>query len=202
MRAARAQQPCDFLLISGAVELRLHRVRRGGDLTERERGREDFDDDGFHRGRLDPAFRRQVHWKVFGGKSSSIYLKTMFDFAREAVLNTRLPHMAATARGGSTGRHGPTRLCRQSNPASRIRRGGSCVPPAPTPSSRARQLDRRRPTQNSSLPSHCKPRMPQSPSRCGRRRWGRGNSIPTNESSPISDASMPPSLRSRAPGCQ
>ena len=36
VRAARAQQPCDLFLIPGAVELRLHRVRRGGDLTERK----------------------------------------------------------------------------------------------------------------------------------------------------------------------
>ncbi len=37
VRAARAQQPCHLFLIAGAVELRLHRVRRGGDLTERQR---------------------------------------------------------------------------------------------------------------------------------------------------------------------
>ena len=48
MRAARAQQLCDLLLIPGAVELRLHRVGRGGDLTERKRRGKDLDEDGFH----------------------------------------------------------------------------------------------------------------------------------------------------------
>ena len=33
---AGAQQPCDLLLIRGALELRLHRVRRTGHLTERK----------------------------------------------------------------------------------------------------------------------------------------------------------------------
>src|SRR5258707_12768476 len=36
MRAARVQQLRDLLLVSHAIELRLHRVRRGGHLTERE----------------------------------------------------------------------------------------------------------------------------------------------------------------------
>jgi hypothetical protein len=45
MRAARAQQPRDLFLIPAAVELRLHPVRCGGDLTERERRRKDFDEE-------------------------------------------------------------------------------------------------------------------------------------------------------------
>jgi len=77
----------------------------GGDLTERERGREDFDDDGFHRGKLDPAFRRQVHWKVFGGKASSIYLKTMFDFARSCGRSGPAPEHPLTAYGGRSAPH-------------------------------------------------------------------------------------------------
>ena len=49
MRAARAQQLRDLLLILRAVELGLHRIRRGRDLTERQRGREDLDEERFHR---------------------------------------------------------------------------------------------------------------------------------------------------------
>ena len=45
MRAARAQQLRDLVLIAGAVELRLHRVRRRRDLTERERGGKDLGKD-------------------------------------------------------------------------------------------------------------------------------------------------------------
>ena len=50
MRAARVQQLRDLLLISRAIELRLHRVRRCRHLTECEGRREDLDEDGFHRG--------------------------------------------------------------------------------------------------------------------------------------------------------
>jgi hypothetical protein len=53
MRAARAQQLGNLFLIAGAVELRLHRVGCGGDLTERERGRKYFDEDRFHEVGLD-----------------------------------------------------------------------------------------------------------------------------------------------------
>src|SRR3954447_20817498 len=49
VRAARAQQPCHLFLIAGAVELRLHRVGCGGDLTERKRQGKDFDEQRFHR---------------------------------------------------------------------------------------------------------------------------------------------------------
>ena len=48
MRAARVQQLRDLFLVSHAIELRLHRVRRGGYLTKRKSRREDFDEDGFH----------------------------------------------------------------------------------------------------------------------------------------------------------
>jgi len=50
MRAARVQQLRDLLLVLHAIELRLHRVRRGGHLTERESRGEDLDEDGFHGG--------------------------------------------------------------------------------------------------------------------------------------------------------
>jgi hypothetical protein len=43
MRAARAQKLCHLLLILGALETRFHRVGRGRDLTERQRGRKDLD---------------------------------------------------------------------------------------------------------------------------------------------------------------
>ncbi len=46
--AARAQQPCHLFLIAGAVELRLHRVGCGSDLTERERQGKDFDEQRFY----------------------------------------------------------------------------------------------------------------------------------------------------------
>src|SRR5262249_43960712 len=49
VRAARAQKRCHLLLILGAVEACFHRIRRGRDLTERQRGRKDFDQDRFHR---------------------------------------------------------------------------------------------------------------------------------------------------------
>src|SRR5262245_46550300 len=49
VRAARVQQLRDLLLISHAIKLRLHRVRRGGYLTQRKSRREDLDEDGFHR---------------------------------------------------------------------------------------------------------------------------------------------------------
>src|SRR5262249_33475732 len=48
MRAARVQQLRNLLLVSHAIELRLHRVRRGRHLTKRESRREDFYEDGFH----------------------------------------------------------------------------------------------------------------------------------------------------------
>ena len=78
MRAARAQQLCDLLLIPGAVELRLHRVGRGGDLTERERRCEDFDQDGFHRDGLGPAlkFSTVCPLESVRSKSSSLSFKT------------------------------------------------------------------------------------------------------------------------------
>jgi hypothetical protein len=50
MRAARVQQLCDLLLITHAIELRLHRVRRRRYLTKCKSRRENFDEDGFHRG--------------------------------------------------------------------------------------------------------------------------------------------------------
>ena len=50
MSAARPQKLRDMLLIAGAVELRLHRVRRGRHLTERQSRREDLDDERFHNG--------------------------------------------------------------------------------------------------------------------------------------------------------
>ena len=42
------QQPGDLLLVLCAVELGLHRIRRGRDLTERQRGRENLDEERFH----------------------------------------------------------------------------------------------------------------------------------------------------------
>ena len=42
MGAAGAQQLRHLLLVLGAVELRLHRLRRGRDLAERESGSERF----------------------------------------------------------------------------------------------------------------------------------------------------------------
>ena len=48
MGAARAQQPCDLFLIAGAVELRLHRVGCGGDLTERKGRGKYLDQETFH----------------------------------------------------------------------------------------------------------------------------------------------------------
>jgi hypothetical protein len=50
MRAARVQQLRGLLLISHTIELRLHRVRRGSHLTERQSRREDLDDERFHNG--------------------------------------------------------------------------------------------------------------------------------------------------------
>ena len=55
VRAARAQQPCHLFLIAGAVELRLHRVRRRRDLTERKRGRKDLSKERFHGRGVAPA---------------------------------------------------------------------------------------------------------------------------------------------------
>ena len=49
MGAAGLQQPGDLLLVAGAVELGFHRVRRGRDLTERQGGRKNLDEEGFHR---------------------------------------------------------------------------------------------------------------------------------------------------------
>jgi hypothetical protein len=48
MRAARVQQLRHLLLVSHAIELRLHRLRRGRDLTERKRGGEDLNEERFH----------------------------------------------------------------------------------------------------------------------------------------------------------
>ena len=48
MRAAGAQQLCDLLLIRGALELRLHRVRRAGHLTERKGRGKYLDEETFH----------------------------------------------------------------------------------------------------------------------------------------------------------
>src|SRR5262245_25122016 len=49
MGATRAQELCDLLLIACAVELRLHRIRRGRHLAERQRRGEDLDQERFHR---------------------------------------------------------------------------------------------------------------------------------------------------------
>ena len=51
MGAAGAQQLRHLLLVLGAVELRLHRLGRGRDLTECESGSKDLDEDRFHRAR-------------------------------------------------------------------------------------------------------------------------------------------------------
>src|SRR6266700_1616264 len=48
MRAARPQQLRGLVLIAAAVELRLHRIWRGRDLTERESGGKDLRKDGLH----------------------------------------------------------------------------------------------------------------------------------------------------------
>src|SRR6266567_4132570 len=48
MRAARVQELSDLLLVSHAIELRLHRVRRGGYLTKCKSRGEDFDQGRFH----------------------------------------------------------------------------------------------------------------------------------------------------------
>ena len=48
MGAAGLQQLGDLLLVLRAVELGLDRIRRGRDLTERQRGREHLDEKGFH----------------------------------------------------------------------------------------------------------------------------------------------------------
>ena len=47
--AARAQELRHELLILGALEARLHLIRRSRDLTERQRGRKDLDQNRFHR---------------------------------------------------------------------------------------------------------------------------------------------------------
>src|SRR5262249_30937641 len=47
--AARAQELRHELLILSAVEARLHLIRRSRNLTERQRGRKDLDQDRFHR---------------------------------------------------------------------------------------------------------------------------------------------------------
>src|SRR5262249_17215955 len=47
--AAPAQELRHELLIPSAVEARLHLIRRSRDLTERQRGRKDLDQDRFHR---------------------------------------------------------------------------------------------------------------------------------------------------------
>src|SRR5215470_12708005 len=62
MRAARVQQLRDLLLVSHAIELRLHRVRRGGYRTKRESRRKDFYEDGFHGGKaLALSFSKRLH---------------------------------------------------------------------------------------------------------------------------------------------
>ena len=78
VRADRAQQPSHLFLIAGAVELRLHRVRRRRDLTERKRRCEDFDQDGFHRDGLGPAleFSTACPLESVRSKSSSLSFKT------------------------------------------------------------------------------------------------------------------------------
>ena len=48
------------MLIAGAVELRLHRVRRRRDLTERERGRIDLGKERFHGPGVAPALYFEV----------------------------------------------------------------------------------------------------------------------------------------------
>jgi hypothetical protein len=48
MRAARVQKLRDLVLVSHAIKLRLHGVRRGGHLTKRQRRREHFDEQRFH----------------------------------------------------------------------------------------------------------------------------------------------------------
>ena len=48
MGAAGLQQLGDLLLVLRAVELGLDRLRRGRDLTERQRGREHLDEKRFH----------------------------------------------------------------------------------------------------------------------------------------------------------
>jgi len=49
MCAARAQKPRHLLLVLRAIELRFHRIWRCRHLTERQRGREDFDEERFHK---------------------------------------------------------------------------------------------------------------------------------------------------------
>ncbi len=48
VRAARTQQSGDLFLIPGAIEPGLHRVRRGGHLTERKARGKYLDQETFH----------------------------------------------------------------------------------------------------------------------------------------------------------
>ena len=48
MGAAGLQQLGHLRLVLRAVELGFDRIRRGRDLTERQRGREHLDEEGFH----------------------------------------------------------------------------------------------------------------------------------------------------------
>ena len=50
MGAAVAQDLHHLVLVLDRIELRLHRLRLGHDLAERQRGRENLDEDGFHVG--------------------------------------------------------------------------------------------------------------------------------------------------------
>ena len=83
MGAAGLQQPGDLLLVTGAVELGFHRVRRGRDLTERQGGRKNLDEEGFHRaggiqgGRAITRSRQRQYDKNFyrcGSRDREIYL--------------------------------------------------------------------------------------------------------------------------------
>ena len=69
VRAARAQKLCHLLLILGAIEACFHRIRRGRDLTERQRGRKDFDQDRFHprpKARTAPALSHRYKMAFWG----------------------------------------------------------------------------------------------------------------------------------------
>ena len=69
MGAACAQELRDLLLILRAIELGLHRLRCGRDLTERQRSGKDLSEDGFHGSGLAYSgfFQAKLtHWKVIG----------------------------------------------------------------------------------------------------------------------------------------
>ena len=83
MGATCAQELYNLLLVAGAVELCFHRIGRGSHLTERERGGEDFDEDGFHGmgSGLHFIFESQAHGKAAGRSPVPFCSKDICEYA-------------------------------------------------------------------------------------------------------------------------